>query len=358
MTPNFIGRQKKPPVKPPPPPVRAGGGGGVPVATKLPPCWAVAFSPDGVRLAVGTYRRVVVYEVATGNKLSDWSVSTEAIRALAFSADGAVLAAGTGTPGMSGAILLLNAVTGQVIRPLKPHYDTVEAVAFLGRQLVSAANDEKVCVSDTQSGQLIGTLSEHVGRCLCVAVPTRISPQEGGAIFATGGADKMLKIWDADKRRVVVNFDQCGSMVWCVAALLLPGRFIAGSGDGALRVFEVRTDGKARSPKEPDPRTGNVGQTFGGAHPEGVYAVAVAPNGQTVVSGGADKKVKVWNLGLNRLEAEFGDAKGDIWAVAVSSNSQLAAAASLDGRVRIYDVIQNKLVRTLPPAPVALGVPQ
>ena len=167
----------------------------------------------------------------------------------------------------------------------------------------------------------------------------------------------MLKVWDADKRRVVVNFDQCGSVVWCVAALHQPGRFIAGSGDGALRVFEVREDGKARSPKEPDPRTGRVGQTFGGAHPDGVYAVAVAANAQTVVSGGADKKVKVWNLGRNRMEAEFVEAKGDIWSIAVSPNSQLAAAASLDGRVRIYDVIQNKLVRELPPTPASPGGP-
>ena len=359
--------QKKPAAKPPAP-LRGAGGGGEPqragggVATKLPPCWAVAFSPDGVRLAVGTYRRVVVYEVASGNKLSDWMVASDAVRALAFSPDGAVLAAGTGVPGVSGAILLLNTTTGQVLKPLKPHYDTVESVAFLGSQILSAANDEKVCVTDSVTGQTIGTLSEHVGRCLSVAVPGRTTPQDGGALFATGGADKMFKVWDAEKRRVVVNFDQCGSVVWCAAALAQPGRFLVGSGDGALRIFGVRSDGKARDPKEPDPRTGFVGQTFGGAHPDGVYAVAVAPKGQTVASGGADKKVKVWNLGRNRMEKEFTESMSDIWGLAISPNSQLLAAASLDGRVRLYDIIQNKLVRELPPAPTATpsapGVPQ
>ena len=112
--------------------------------TKLPPCWAVAFSPDGTRLAVGTYRRVLIYEVTTGSKLSDWVISSDAVRTLAFSPDGAVLAAGTGVPGLSGAILLLNAATGQLLKVLKPHYDTVESVAFLGSQILSAANDEKV----------------------------------------------------------------------------------------------------------------------------------------------------------------------------------------------------------------------
>jgi WD40 repeat protein len=344
---------KSPPKSPPP-----SGGRGVEIATKLPPCWAVAFSPDGTRLAVGTYRRVVVYEVASGNTLGDWAVSSEAIRSLAFSPDGGVLAAGTGVPGLSGVILLLNTGTGQVLKTLKPHYDTVESVAFLGSQLLSAANDEKVCVTDAMSGQTIGTLSEHVGRCLAVAVPGKTTPQDGGALFVTGGADKMFKVWDADKRRVVVNFDQCGSVVWCVAALPQPGRFLVGSGDGALRLFGVRSDGKARDPKEPDPRTGFIAQTFGGAHPDGVYAVAVAPNGQTAASGGADKKVKVWNLGRNRMEKEFTEATGEIWGVALSGNNQLLAAASLDGHVRLYDVIQNKLVRELPPTPQTPGVPQ
>ena len=355
--------QKKPAgkaaVKSPPKaaPSPSGAGGGIPIATKLPPCWAVAFSPDGARLAVGTYRRVLIYEVASGNKLSDWAVSSDAIRSLAFSPDGAVLAAGTGVPGLSGVVLLLNASNGQLIKTLKPHYDTVESVAFLGTQILSAANDEKVCVTDAMTGQTIGTLSEHVGRCLAVTAPARASQQDGGALFATGGADKMFKVWDADKRRVVVNFDQCASVVWCVAALPQPGRFLVGSGDGTLRIFGVRSDGKARDPKEPDPRTGFVSQTFGGAHPDGVYAVAVAPNGQTVASGGADKKVKVWNLGRNRMEKEFTEATADIWSLAISPNNQLVAAASLDGHVRLYDVIQNKLVRELPPPPTAPATP-
>ena len=351
------GAQKKKPAKsaptakstplPPSPPYKP-----LPVQTKFPPCWAVAFSPDGTRLAVGTYRRVLIYDPTNGNKLSDWTVSTDAIRALAFSPDGTQLAAGTGVPGTSGVVLMLNASNGQVIRPIKAHDDTVEAVAFAGNQVISAGNDEKVCVSDFSTGQKLGSLTEHVGRCLAVAVPTKTNPQDGGLLFATGGADKMLKIWDAEKRRVVVNFDQCQSTVWCVAALMQPGRFVAGSGDGAIRVFGVRADGRARNDKEPAPRTGFQGQAFGGAHEGGVYAITAAANGQLLASGGADHKVKVWNLGRNRMEKEFTDAQGDVWGVAISPNSQLLAAASVDGHVRVYDLLQNQLVRELPPTEI------
>lgn len=322
----------------------------LPVQTKLPPCWAVAFSPDGTRLAVGTYRRIVTYDAQTGARLTDWLVSSDAIRSLAFSSDGTQLAAGTGVPGTSGVVLVLNATTGQVLRPIKAHDDTVEAVAFAGAQVISVGNDEKVCISETSTGQKLASLSEHVGRCLSVAVPTRTTPQDGGALFATGGADKMLKLWDVEKRRVVVNFDQCQSTVWSVSALAQAGRFVAGSGDGAIRIFGVRTDGRARDDKEPTPRTGFLAQTFSGAHEGGVFALAAAANGQQLASGGADHKVKVWNLGRSRLEKEFTEAQGEVWGVALSPNSQLLAAASVDGRVRVYDLLKNQLLRELPPS--------
>ena len=112
----------------------------LPVQTQFSPCWSVAFSPDGTKLAVGTYRRVLIYEPATGQKLADWSVSTDAIRTLAFSPDGAQLAVGTGVPGTSGAVLVLNTSNGQVLRPLKFHEDTVEAVAFAGNLVISSAS--------------------------------------------------------------------------------------------------------------------------------------------------------------------------------------------------------------------------
>jgi len=335
----------------------------LPVQTQFSPCWSVAFSPDGTKLAVGTYRRVLIYEPATGQKLADWSVSTDAIRTLAFSPDGAQLAVGTGVPGTSGAVLVLNTSNGQVLRPLKFHEDTVEAVAFAGNLVISAGNDEKIYVADASTGQKLNTLTEHVGRCLAVAVPPKSATgrQDAGALFATGGADKMFKVWDAKSRRVVVNFDQCQSTVWCVAALPAPGRFVAGSGDGALRVFGVRYETPQQdsetedappttetSKKAPAARVGFQAQTFGGAHEGGVYAVAAGSNGQTVVSGGADHKVKVWNLGRNRMEQEFAEAKGDIYGVAISPNNQYLAAASLDGHVRLYDLIQNKFLRELP----------
>ena len=339
-----------------------------PVTTEAPD-WSVAFHPDGNRIAIGTYRKVVVYALADGEKVAEWPVGTEAIRALAFHSSGKILAVGSGAPGASGSVILLDTATGQATQTLKIHEDTIEGLAFSGDVLLSASDDEKVVLTDTKSGMRIGVLSEHIGRCLSVAVPVRTSDGAGGAIFATGGADKMVKIWDANLRRVVVNFDQAQSPVWSLTALPQPGRFVAGCDDGTVRIFQVRADrpgvrdgqednasgGDGRKPDEvvpvlkpgqPAPRTGSQTQVMTG-HSAAVYTVAASANGNFIASGGADHKVIVWDRNGGKVR-ELTDAKGDVWSVAISGNSRWLAASSVDGYTRVYDLTDGTLTSTFP----------
>ncbi|MFZ4782668.1 MAG: WD40 repeat domain-containing protein [Armatimonadaceae bacterium] len=340
------------------------------------PDWSVAFHPDGNRIAIGTYRKVVVYALADGEKVAEWPVGTEAIRALAFHASGKVLAIGSGAPGASGSVVLLDTTTGQATQTLKIHDDTIEGLAFSGDVLLSASDDEKVVLTDTKTGTRIGVLSEHIGRCLSVAVPVRTTDGAGGAIFATGGADKMVKIWDANLRRVVVNFDQAQSAVWSLTALPQPGRFVAGCDDGTVRIFQVRADrpgvrdGQEDAPVGPDgrkpefmaptlkpgqpaPRTGSQTQVLTG-HSAAVYTVAASSNGSFIASGGADHKVIVWDRNGGKVR-ELSDAKGDVWSVAISGNSRWLAASSVDGYTRIYDLTDGTLTSTFPKSRTPAG---
>ncbi|MFM7322343.1 MAG: WD40 repeat domain-containing protein [Armatimonadota bacterium] len=345
------------------------------VRAALPPAWSVAFSPDSNRLAIGGYRSVTVWSVNEGTKAAQWEVTKDAVRALAYSPDGRYLAVGGGAPGVDGVLLLLDARTGQTVRSIPAHEDTVEAVAFAGDVLLSAGDDERVVLTEIATGKKVGSLTEHVGRCLAVAVPLRTSEGSGGAIFATGGDDKMVKIWDAELRRVVVNFDQSGGPVWAVAPFPQPGRFAAAGGDGSVRLFQVRADrpgganpddpGAANKPEtgldikvvlrkgEPAPRTGALAATLTG-HNGPVYAVAVARNGNWIASGGADRKVVVWNGAGGRVR-EHTEATSDIWGLAISPNSRWLAASSRDGKVRVYDLADGTLAREFPPPPKGIA---
>lgn len=329
------------------------------------PHWAVAFSPDGNTIAIGTYRKVLRFDAQTGIKTSEWTVSSDAVRALAFSPDGTKIALGTGVPAQSGSIVIVNAQTGQVLRTVKGHDDTVESVAWKNDgEVLSASDDEKVGLFETATGKKEASLSEHTGRALSVlAFGQTDGDASGGNIFVTGGADKTVKVWDGQVRRVVVNFDQSPGAVWSLAALSRSqGRFAAGCDDGKIRVFATRLDGaKPANANEPQGRTGFLAQTLSG-HEGAVYAVASSTDG-SLVSGGADKKVILWASGGNK-KREWTEAQGDIWSVAFSPSGSQIAASSEDGQTRVYDTKTGTLLFTLgggatvvPAAPVPLPAP-
>lgn len=314
------------------------------------PAWSVAFSPDGARLAVGGYRRVTFYDTQSGQKQAQWPIQSDAVRSLAFSANGKFLAAGTGIPAKTGGVIIFEAGSGKPARVVAGHQDAVEAVAFAGNLILSAGADEKVRVTNVATGQTVGVLGEHVGRCLSVAVPTTTSDADGGDIFVTGGADNVVKVWDAQTRRVVVNFDQCQSPVWSLAFFPRAGRFAAASGDGKLRVFGVRADADAK--QEDAQRSGYVARTWD-AHQGIAYAVVASPDGKWIVSGGADKRLVVWKPEGDKVR-EMNEATDDIFGVAVSPDGRLVAAASFDGKTRVYTLADGKLLWELPgPPPVS-----
>ena len=313
----------------------------------LSPVWSVAFSPDGKRLAVGGYQRVRVYDAATGAKTADWPIpGGDAIRGLAFSPDGKLLALGGGPPAQAGVALALDSMTGKTTRRFTRHTDAVESVAFYGDALLTAADDERVYLTNYATGAAVGALTEHNGRCLSVAVPTTFADDNGGAIFATGGADNMVKIWDAKTRRAIVNFDQCASPIWSLAARTPPGHFVAGTGDGHVRYFAVYKDKNGKPDEQGVQPRGGYQETEHEAHEGPIYALAVPANDGFVVTGGADKKVRVWGMGGGRRR-EFADADGAIYGLAVSPDSKRIAAASLDGKTRLYDAEKLSLLMTL-----------
>src|SRR5689334_17229836 len=67
---------------------------------------SLAFSPDGSRLAVGTYQAVRLLDTATRKTLALLPGHTGSVTSLAFSPNGEILAAAGGSPGRSGEIKL------------------------------------------------------------------------------------------------------------------------------------------------------------------------------------------------------------------------------------------------------------
>lgn len=84
-------------------------------------------------------------------------------------------------------------------------------------------------------------------------------------------------------------------------------------------------------------------------------ALAMSKDGQTLVSGGTDKAIKVWDLKTGRLKKTLQSDSGEVNAVAISPDGKTIVSGSADHMVRIWD-LANSRARLLAGHPEAVNV--
>lgn len=88
-------------------------------------------------------------------------------------------------------------------------------------------------------------------------------------------------------------------------------------------------------------------------HSSEMNCIAYSPDGQLIVTGGEDAKVKVWNVQNGFCFVTFSEHSSAVTALEFSKNKKFLVSASLDGTVRAYDLIRYRNFRTFTsPRPV------
>ena len=91
------------------------------------------------------------------------------------------------------------------------------------------------------------------------------------------------------------------------------------------------------------------------AHP-GTSALAFAPQGALLASGGADQTVRLWELSTGRLQDTLTGHRGNVFALSFSPDGNSLASGADDGSVRLWDTAPAKLRVALAANPSAVQV--
>ncbi|NJL62836.1 MAG: WD40 repeat domain-containing protein [Methylacidiphilales bacterium] len=85
-------------------------------------------------------------------------------------------------------------------------------------------------------------------------------------------------------------------------------------------------------------------------HSDNVTSVVINPDGQTIVSGCADKKVKVWDIQTGKILRTIAGHAGEISSIAVSPDGNFLAVGISDtprSNVKVWQLGTGKLIHTL-----------
>ena len=317
---------------------------------------AVAWSPDGKRIAAGSDDGVWVLDAVTGEELFSLECG-RGVGLVAWSPDGSRIAAAS-----DGDVRVWDAVTGENVLSLK-HDHRVESVAWSpdGSRIVTSSTFDDIRVWDAATGKELLSLG-------CGRGARSVAWSPDGSRIVTSSTFDDIRVWDAATEANVASFEHDHRIR--SVALSPDDRCIVASSVGGAWVWDAVTGkellslGYGRGVKSvawsPDGRRIVTSSTFDDArvwddategnvlsleHDNLVKSVSWSPDGRCIVAssvGGA----RVWDAGTGESLFSLGYGH-EVGSVAWSPDGSRIVTSSTFDDLRVWDAVTGKELLSL-----------
>ena len=285
------------------------------LAGHVGPVSAVAYANDATSLATaGADGRLKIWNTQTGALVRTIELDNGPASALALFGAHALTGHATGD------IVLWDWQRAEKLGTFKRNEAEIWSLAFVGRadRFAASSHDWKVTLWDAATPSApVQIIDAHQNAAQAVAYVTT----ERGPRLASGGADRMVKLWNLDTLDRVRTYR--GHKDYITALAFSPdGKLLASASlDGNIRLWST---GSGRALRRLYGHRGRVG------------SLSFAPDGKTLASGGADGQLRVWDVSRGRTLRTLTGHAGAVNAVSFAPDGARIASAGADGIIRIW----------------------
>ncbi len=277
--------------------------------------FAVTWSPDGARLAVGDENHGASVWTAEGKMIWRNVEHTDHVWSVAWSPDGRRIASGSDDHTMR----IWNAETGEALLHCKKGITVVFALCWSpdSQKIAWNSNYSILQITDPNTGDSILECSGHTGTISCVTWSI------DGKWMATGSEDKTIRLWNAETGKCLKIFKGHQKEVWGIYFSPDGQHLASASWDNTVRIWDVNS-GKCRFVCK--------------GHGATAWSVSWSPECNVIASGSTDNTIRLWSKETGLELACFQEHSNSVLSVAFSPEGARLASASEGGALRIWDV--------------------
>jgi len=284
------------------------------------------FSPDGKMLLTGGFS-LGLWDTNSGESLMYFNPPDEIFNSVAISPDGTKALSGgsialsRGSDGYrkrGGLLYLWDLQARKLIQELKGHARTINTVAFSAdsQRALSSGYDKELFLWDISAGVCLKKLQTKLCR---------------NAVFNDDCTQIVVKklggisVLNVDDGTEAYEIPKITAFISAVDLSKDQDLIAVASGD-FISILNIQN--------------AQISQLV--AHSKPVNSVAFDNRGRFLLSGSADKTIRLWDVSTKKTQWVFEEHSNEVMSVCFSPDNQLAASADRDGKILVWNVESRK----------------